>query len=511
MDQVFRLGICVPQGRNFGIVSRKMQSAAEMAVRYSNERGDVRFRVDARPIPEPCNTRQRLTDPLADFDVIVGPMCSYHALDLLRAWPPTLYGAISPSADLPSLSLRRGNLPFFRVCGDGVHFAHAVATTVARELACQHPLIIYDATHRWWAEIAVLVSQALTRELGRAPVMRQYAPRRVLADIVLPGRTSGYDYSDIMCFLGNQLPETEPLVEFLIASRRRRLLCPPALEPLLSKVLYGKGLQADQRAYTLRFQPPAASAESKAHLRRLHDHLGADASGYASLAHDAALVAVMSFDKLFSQTGLLSDYAAVVHNVRLSGSSGVIQFDRLGNRTGNGLWQLAEWRRGRFTALRTDHSEDARTPVPAIISASKPFTNIIALRRLIRSCEERIDWCDQHFSRRALEDLAFVLSAEPSSIRLIRILSGPANVTGPARRDWRRFKEEMMGYGIDTEWRVKSDRGIHDRFIMDKNSAYNVPPVNAIYEGQYSEILPTPNRPPFEEWWANGVPIEEMP
>ena len=79
------------------------------------------------------------------------------------------------------------------------------------------------------------------------------------------------------------------------------------------------------------------------------------------------------------------------------------------------------------------------------------------------------------------------------------------------RRDFKRFKAELTLRNISSEIRVICDKNIlkdiHDRWIMATNVCYNVPPINSIYMGQYSELVKTDNRPPFGEWWQKGLNI----
>ena len=46
--------------------------------------------------------------------------------------------------------------------------------------------------------------------------------------------------------------------------------------------------------------------------------------------------------------------------------------------------------------------------------------------------------------------------------------------------------------------------GLRDRYIVGRNRTWSVPPVNTLLKGDYSEILATPTRPPFERWWEQG-------
>lgn len=69
----------------------------------------------------------------------------------------------------------------------------------------------------------------------------------------------------------------------------------------------------------------------------------------------------------------------------------------------------------------------------------------------------------------------------------------------------------MTALDISAEWRVvpKGKRDWHDRFIITKRKACNVPPLNILYKGDYSEAFNTTERPPFEAWWKDAVPLED--
>lgn len=64
---------------------------------------------------------------------------------------------------------------------------------------------------------------------------------------------------------------------------------------------------------------------------------------------------------------------------------------------------------------------------------------------------------------------------------------------------------------ISAELRVMCDtnlvNNIHDRWILSKDMTVNVPPIDTIFKGQYSEMKKTNNRPPFEDWWSKAFDI----
>ena len=142
-----------------------------------------------------------------------------------------------------------------------------------------------------------------------------------------------------------------------------------------------------------------------------------------------------------------------------------------------------------------------------VIAPERPYSNVVALRQILRECEGYIWWAEPHLGRKALEPLA--LEADVAKISDIRLLSGDKAVDDTARSDFKRFHAEMQNIGISSEWRVieKSKINWHDRFVIGRKQAWNVPPVNTLHKGDYSEATRTPTRPPFERWWSIGVPL----
>lgn len=77
-----------------------------------------------------------------------------------------------------------------------------------------------------------------------------------------------------------------------------------------------------------------------------------------------------------------------------------------------------------------------------------------------------------------------------------------------AEKDWKRFQAEMAALGISAEWRVvQPPLDWLDRFVISRKEAWNVPPVNTLYKGDYSQAPRTPTRPPFGRWWADGAAL----
>ena len=148
-------------------------------------------------------------------------------------------------------------------------------------------------------------------------------------------------------------------------------------------------------------------------------------------------------------------------------------------------------------------------PVVRVIDPDRPYSNVRHLRELLRSCRDHIWWTEPHFAAKLLEPLTD--EADGDRISEIRILTGPESrekLRVRGAHDFKRFKDEMGALGITAEWRIMGGkRDLHDRFILERSRAWNMPPVNTLLKGDYSEISETPNRPPFEEWWARGVDL----
>jgi hypothetical protein len=143
-----------------------------------------------------------------------------------------------------------------------------------------------------------------------------------------------------------------------------------------------------------------------------------------------------------------------------------------------------------------------------VIQPDRPYTNVMHLRYLLRECAEYIWWAEPHLNQKALEPLA--TEVDPARVSEIHLLSGPTAIDDTTRRDWHRFKKEMAAVNINAEWRVLAKNAVpfHDRYLMGREGAWNVPPVNSLYKGSYAEATRCETRPPFPDWWSEGSTLE---
>jgi len=140
-------------------------------------------------------------------------------------------------------------------------------------------------------------------------------------------------------------------------------------------------------------------------------------------------------------------------------------------------------------------------PVVRVIDKDRPFSNVMHLRQMLRSCEDYIHWAEPHLPRKALESL--VVEADRAKITSIKLVSSPREVDETTKKDWNRFRTEMQALAITAEWRIAAPGtlGLHDRYIVGRRQVWNVPPVNSLHKGDYAEAFASPNRPPFDQWW----------
>lgn len=137
-------------------------------------------------------------------------------------------------------------------------------------------------------------------------------------------------------------------------------------------------------------------------------------------------------------------------------------------------------------------------PKNVFIDPTRPFSNILWIKKILGECSGSIYWLDKHFQKDAFDWLWAIANAE--KIHEIRILSldlGENNLGKDALNTYKRFKQEMQNKGISVDWSTIDStliRDAHDRWIFDDHGyVRNTPNVNAILSGQRSEISRSDN------------------
>lgn len=155
-----------------------------------------------------------------------------------------------------------------------------------------------------------------------------------------------------------------------------------------------------------------------------------------------------------------------------------------------------------------------KIPSSIFIDPKRPYSNILWTKKIISNCNEYIYWLDKHFQKEAFEWI--FSSANANKINTIKILSLALSDIGKStKKEFNRLKEELANKGITIKWQVidsKKIRDSHDRWIISKDEARNIPNVNAISSGQRSELNLSQNKEDlkkaFLEYWKFSKEIQ---
>lgn len=159
-------------------------------------------------------------------------------------------------------------------------------------------------------------------------------------------------------------------------------------------------------------------------------------------------------------------------------------------------------------------ADDGSTAERTLITPDSPFSNRMAFTATLKNCTEYILWIDKYFTQKGLELIIQALS-DKKDIKLIKILMSVDKVSEQFRSLFKNFKDELKNKNIECHLRVICDSqtkaSIHDRFIIAKNVAYNIPSPDVIARSQLSEISVSVNRgdlqAQFEKMWGGTLDI----
>lgn len=160
-------------------------------------------------------------------------------------------------------------------------------------------------------------------------------------------------------------------------------------------------------------------------------------------------------------------------------------------------------------------SAQGNAPDHIYIDSSRPFSNDVMIREILREARGKLMWLDKYFQKEGLEWL--LREADANNIHTIEIVSSDTGKpTDPyALSDYKKLKKELGIKGISLEWRILArdkSHDFHDRWILDDNElCYNIPSINSIKSGQKSELHKSPNgskvRLSFEKYFGASTPI----
>jgi hypothetical protein len=147
----------------------------------------------------------------------------------------------------------------------------------------------------------------------------------------------------------------------------------------------------------------------------------------------------------------------------------------------------------------------------AYLHPDRPFSNDLAIRRIIRQLHGVVFWYEQHMPGRALELLLDELRLD--EVDEVRLLSGPANINSKVKRSFERFANELEARNVGCDWRVLQKdqaRALHARVIADDEETYEVPPLNSVLAGTVDSIrasdMPLDS---FTDAYTEGEPLSQ--
>lgn len=154
-----------------------------------------------------------------------------------------------------------------------------------------------------------------------------------------------------------------------------------------------------------------------------------------------------------------------------------------------------------------------------VFQPNKPYTNIRIFRELMLLCEDYIWWFDRYFEANGL-DLFYFLLNENKKIKHVRILSADkSKIRSFNQTMYSSLEHELHEAGVKIEWRVltsaKLYSSVHDRWLLDKNNVFLLPPLLSILKhGQYTVLKKLEEqglfRSRFLYLWRNGIKLDEL-
>lgn len=154
-------------------------------------------------------------------------------------------------------------------------------------------------------------------------------------------------------------------------------------------------------------------------------------------------------------------------------------------------------RKNRSVKLLVSPKDAPAAPPHVYIDRSRPYSNDLWIRQILRECRGTIMWLDKYFQKEAFEWLWREANAENiNSIKIVSVAEDGA-VDAFALADYKKLSKELVPKGISLEWKTlkrSESHDFHDRWVLDDDKVcYNLPSVGSIRSGQKSELHRSPN------------------
>ncbi len=164
----------------------------------------------------------------------------------------------------------------------------------------------------------------------------------------------------------------------------------------------------------------------------------------------------------------------------------------------------------------SDKAEVRRRTVQIGIDPEIPYTNMQVLsNKLMGRLGGEIKILDMHFDVAALDNLIRLMSKNANRYSRIDVLSKKDRLGAEFAASYRDFKAELLSRHVEFDLRVLDEDDAskqHERFLLDGNEAYKIPPLNII--NRKSEHITSVNRDDaarrFDELWSRAIKFENI-
>jgi type I restriction enzyme, R subunit len=142
------------------------------------------------------------------------------------------------------------------------------------------------------------------------------------------------------------------------------------------------------------------------------------------------------------------------------------------------------------------------------ITPTDPARNREIFRQTIYRCKGFVHWLDLYLNENGLDFM--IDSFDKKGVKEIKLLTGlydnEYSINEGLLQKFKAYQQELQKDGIDLEMRVITtkdgrNRVAHDRYLLGKNTKFNVVSFSLLQKGRFSEIKKTENEIPFEEYW----------
>lgn len=156
----------------------------------------------------------------------------------------------------------------------------------------------------------------------------------------------------------------------------------------------------------------------------------------------------------------------------------------------------------------------AHRPRSIKMEPGKPYQNIRNLEELFSGFHGSVSILDIHFDEKSIDVLPTLY---PQSVKQLRVLMGQDHLSGHFKLKAKMWVEQLKTRNIEAIFRVlqPEDREqIHDRYLMDDNEAYNIPPLNIIHN-KLGDVKLLDDRAKtfeiFEKFWKRSRKMDNVP